>query len=193
MPGVFPPLVGNPAVTANDPTKHMAVVLNGLSGQAINGTSYAAQMPAFGAQLSDAEIADIIDHERTSWGNHAPTVTAKAGSQWICRRTRCSLPRAQRPRHYRYGHTCRFDRTWRTEFHCQCVWHRRPVRAATCGVALTYTCMAMGAVTRDCCVVGLVCGCAVGTSGCIFQHANLYRRNDVAASGERASCGASSQ
>lgn len=77
VPGVFPPLVGNPAVTAADPTKHMTVVLHGLSGQVIDGTHYAAQMPAFGAQLSDAEIADIIDHERTSWGNHAPTVTAK--------------------------------------------------------------------------------------------------------------------
>lgn len=77
VPGVFPPLVGNPVVTATDPAKHMSVVLNGLSGQAINGTQYAAQMPAFGAQLSDAEIADIIDHERTSWGNHAPTVAAK--------------------------------------------------------------------------------------------------------------------
>lgn len=76
VPGVFPPLAGNPVVTAADPAGHIHVVLNGLQGTTIGGTAYAAQMPAFGAQLSDAQIADIIGHERTSWGNHAATVTA---------------------------------------------------------------------------------------------------------------------
>ncbi|TAM85899.1 MAG: c-type cytochrome [Candidimonas sp.] len=77
VPGVFPPLAGNPVVNDKDPTEHMTVVLHGLHGKAINGTTYAAQMPSFAAQLSDEQIANIIDHERTSWGNHAPTVTAK--------------------------------------------------------------------------------------------------------------------
>jgi cytochrome c oxidase cbb3-type subunit 2 len=31
-------------------------------------------MPPF-SQLSDADIAAAIDHERTSWGNQAPIVT----------------------------------------------------------------------------------------------------------------------
>ncbi len=75
--GVFPPLAGNSVVTAADPSEHITVVLHGLQGRTINGTKYATQMPAFMSQLSDAEIAEIIDHERTSWGNHAPTVTAK--------------------------------------------------------------------------------------------------------------------
>jgi cytochrome c oxidase cbb3-type subunit 2 len=35
-------------------------------------------MPAFASQLSDVEIADIVDYERTSWGNHAPIVAAEA-------------------------------------------------------------------------------------------------------------------
>ncbi|NYT79850.1 cytochrome c [Alcaligenaceae bacterium] len=77
VPGVFPPLAGNPVVNAADPTEHITVVLNGLHGKAIDGTTYAAEMPTFAAHLSDAEIADIIGHERTSWGNHAPTITAK--------------------------------------------------------------------------------------------------------------------
>lgn len=77
VPGVFPPLAGNPVVNAADPSEHISVVLHGLHGKAIDGTTYAADMPTFAAQLSDAEIADIIGHERTSWGNHAPTVTAK--------------------------------------------------------------------------------------------------------------------
>ncbi|WP_298014008.1 cbb3-type cytochrome c oxidase subunit II [uncultured Castellaniella sp.] len=76
VPGVFPPLAGNPVVNDKDPGEHVRVVLHGLHGRTIGGTAYAAQMPSFAAQLSDAQIADIIDHERTSWGNHAPAVTA---------------------------------------------------------------------------------------------------------------------
>jgi cytochrome c oxidase cbb3-type subunit II len=33
-------------------------------------------MPPFAATLSDAEIADIIDYERSSWGNHGNPVAA---------------------------------------------------------------------------------------------------------------------
>jgi cytochrome c oxidase cbb3-type subunit 2 len=33
-------------------------------------------MPPFAATLSDAEIADIVDYERSSWGNHGKPVTA---------------------------------------------------------------------------------------------------------------------
>ena len=78
VPGVFPPLVGDPVVTAADPAEHVTVVLHGRQGKTIDGVSYAAQMPAFASQLSDSDIAGIIDHERTSWGNHAPIVTARA-------------------------------------------------------------------------------------------------------------------
>ncbi|TAN05627.1 MAG: c-type cytochrome [Rhodanobacteraceae bacterium] len=77
VPNVFPPLAGNPVVTAKDPTEHIEIVLNGTQGKPINGVTYAAQMPGWGSQLTDEEIAAAINHERTSWGNHAPTVTAK--------------------------------------------------------------------------------------------------------------------
>jgi len=76
--GVFPPLAGDPVVTASDPTGHIAVVLFGLSGKAIAGVKYASEMPAWGPQLSDVEIAEIVSHERTSWGNSAPTTSAEA-------------------------------------------------------------------------------------------------------------------
>jgi mono/diheme cytochrome c family protein len=33
-------------------------------------------MPAFKSALSDADIAAIVNHERTSWGNAGPLVTA---------------------------------------------------------------------------------------------------------------------
>jgi cytochrome c oxidase cbb3-type subunit 2 len=48
-------------------------LLHGLHGKTIGGTKYSSPMPPF-AQLSDATIAAIIDHERTSWGNAAPTI-----------------------------------------------------------------------------------------------------------------------
>ena len=74
VPGVFPPLANDPVVTSKDPAQHIMIVLKGLQGKPIGGKTYAAQMPPF-SQLSDADIAAVIDHERTSWGNQAPTVT----------------------------------------------------------------------------------------------------------------------
>jgi mono/diheme cytochrome c family protein len=74
VPGAFPPLVHDPVVTAANPAQQITVVLKGMHGKPIGGTSYSAQMPSF-SQLSDNDIAAIIDHERTSWGNKAPIVT----------------------------------------------------------------------------------------------------------------------
>jgi len=34
-------------------------------------------MPAFADQLTDDEIAAVINHERTSWSNKGPLVTPK--------------------------------------------------------------------------------------------------------------------
>lgn len=36
--------------------------------------AYAAAMPPFGPQLTDEQIAAVVNHERTAWGNAAPTV-----------------------------------------------------------------------------------------------------------------------
>jgi cytochrome c oxidase cbb3-type subunit 2 len=35
-------------------------------------------MPSFEHALTDAQIAAVINHERTSWGNSAPTVTPQS-------------------------------------------------------------------------------------------------------------------
>lgn len=77
LPGVFPPLKGNSAVTDPDPSKHIHVVLHGLQGETVDGIQYAAAMPAFADVLSDDEIAAVINHERTSWGNDSKLVTPK--------------------------------------------------------------------------------------------------------------------
>ncbi len=75
VPGTFPALAGDSVVNGNDAGAHVKIVLRGLSGKSINGVHFSAQMPAFGSQLTDAEIAAVVDHERTSWGNHGPIIT----------------------------------------------------------------------------------------------------------------------
>ena len=72
---IFPPLAGDPVVAAADPTEHIRIVLFGSKGGNIKGVTYQTQMPAWADQLSDAEAAAVINHERSSWGNSAPAVT----------------------------------------------------------------------------------------------------------------------
>lgn len=59
IPGVFPALKGS-AVAVGDISKHLDVVVNGVSGTA---------MQAFGGQLSEVDLAAIITYERNAWGN----------------------------------------------------------------------------------------------------------------------------
>jgi cytochrome c oxidase cbb3-type subunit 2 len=74
--GAYPPLKGSGVVTKNDATKHVRIVLNGLQSAKAGGVVYASPMPSFGSTLNDSDIADIIDYERSSWGNHGQLVTA---------------------------------------------------------------------------------------------------------------------
>jgi cytochrome c oxidase cbb3-type subunit 2 len=75
LPGTFPPLKNDPVVTDDNPERHIQIVLFGLEGQPIEGKKYTAQMPAHADTLSDEQIAAVVNHERTSWGNKAPVVT----------------------------------------------------------------------------------------------------------------------
>jgi nitrite reductase (NO-forming) len=74
--GAFPPLKDNAAVLDANPAKQIDTILHGLQGADVGGTVYATPMPPFGSLLNDTEIADIANHERTSWGNQAKQVTA---------------------------------------------------------------------------------------------------------------------
>ena len=74
-PGAFPPLAGNPVVTG-DTAKVIHIVKFGLSGSiAAAGKTYNGMMPAWGTQLSNADIAAAITYVRSSWGNKASAVT----------------------------------------------------------------------------------------------------------------------
>ena len=77
LPGAFPALKGNAAINDADPTTHIRAVLHGLQGANVGGVVYSSPMPAFGDTLSDADVANIIDYERSSWGNHGTPVTAE--------------------------------------------------------------------------------------------------------------------
>jgi cytochrome c oxidase cbb3-type subunit 2 len=74
--GVFPPLAANAVVNSEDATKHIRVVLDGVHGETVGGVAYASPMPPFADVLDDADIASIVNHERSAWGNNARRVTA---------------------------------------------------------------------------------------------------------------------
>ncbi len=63
-PGQVPRLAGNPIVTLEDPIPVITTVVNGKGA-----------MPAYGEQLNDVQIADILSYIRNSWGNAAPAVS----------------------------------------------------------------------------------------------------------------------
>jgi mono/diheme cytochrome c family protein len=76
LPGVFPPLAGSEWVNGKASTM-IQIVLHGINGSlTVKGATYKGQMPTFKDQLSDAEIAAVISHVRTSFGNSAGKVTA---------------------------------------------------------------------------------------------------------------------
>jgi len=70
--GAFPPLAGSQIVTNDDHTLLIKIILQGYDAR----TDYGV-MPGFADQLTDAEVAAVATHERSSWGNNAPAVTAE--------------------------------------------------------------------------------------------------------------------
>lgn len=74
LPGAFPPLKGSKIVLDDDPTLMVDIIMNGYSGLVSEGYG---PMPNIGTlqNLSAEEIAAIMNHEKTSWGNEAKTVT----------------------------------------------------------------------------------------------------------------------
>ena len=74
--GPFPPLAGNPDVTASDTSGLIATLLNGKTGAVtIMGKQYSGAMPAWKGTLSNAEIAAVLTYVRSAWTNKAPAVS----------------------------------------------------------------------------------------------------------------------
>jgi cbb3-type cytochrome c oxidase subunit III len=72
----YPPLAGNPVVTAADPKEMISIIVNGKSGElTVNGKTYNNKMPTWKGVLTDADIAAVASYVRSSWGNSAAAVT----------------------------------------------------------------------------------------------------------------------
>ncbi len=81
LPGLFPPLAGSEWVKGKDSTV-AAIVLHGITGSiTVKGTVYNGSMPTFKDQLSDAQIAAVLSHVRSQWGNGAAPVIEQTVAQ----------------------------------------------------------------------------------------------------------------
>jgi mono/diheme cytochrome c family protein len=74
--GAWPPLAGNRAVTLAAATPNLVqTVLYGGFAPATAGNPRPWGMPPFVLTLSDPEVAAVLTHLRTRWGNAGPEVT----------------------------------------------------------------------------------------------------------------------
>jgi len=71
----FPALAGNPVVNTADPTSLIHVVLAGDTEVHTRAADSRLIMPAFDADLSDRDVANLLTYLRSSWGNRAPPVS----------------------------------------------------------------------------------------------------------------------
>ena len=77
VPGVFPPLSKSEWVDAADAGIMVRIVLHGIHGPlTVEGAKYNGEMPHFQDKFSDEELAAIVSHVRTSFGNSASTIDA---------------------------------------------------------------------------------------------------------------------
>lgn len=75
MSGIYPPLAGS-ALLQGDVAKPIKIVLHGFTGKIEReGQTYNGVMTAWGAALSDKDIADVLTFARSSFGNTAGAVT----------------------------------------------------------------------------------------------------------------------
>lgn len=75
LKGAFPPLKGSKIVQSEDPKTFITIIMKGYNGRASEGYGV---MPPIGTnnKLKPEEVAAIMNHERSSWGNNAKKVTA---------------------------------------------------------------------------------------------------------------------
>ena len=71
----LPVLAGNPSVLAEDPITVIHLIISGFDVPDMDPHALPMEMPGFGGELSDDEIATIATWIRSSWGNKAPHVT----------------------------------------------------------------------------------------------------------------------
>ena len=76
VPGAYAPLAGNRAVTMSMPANLVRIVLEGGFAPDTPGHPRPFGMPPFGQTLDNEDIAALLTHVRTSWGNQGSAVSA---------------------------------------------------------------------------------------------------------------------
>lgn len=71
----YPPLAGNRAVTMKQTTNLVQIVLNGGYAPATEGNPRPYGMPPFVLVLDDNDIAAVLTHIRSAWGNQGSNVS----------------------------------------------------------------------------------------------------------------------
>lgn len=75
LPGAFPPLAGNPNISA-DKLHVVRTVLQGMTGPLeVNGSKFNAVMPSM-QHLSDDDIAELSTYVLNSWGNNGGKISS---------------------------------------------------------------------------------------------------------------------
>ncbi|WP_110707510.1 cytochrome c [Salinicola sp. CR57] len=75
-PRVFPSLVGNSLINADDPAGLIHIILAGAELPSTPKAPERLMMPGFAWRMSDKEIANLATFLRQGWGNQAPGVSA---------------------------------------------------------------------------------------------------------------------
>ena len=75
VPNAYPALAGNRAVLMTQTSNLVQIVLNGGYAPATQGNPRPFGMPPFVLVLSDSDIAAVLTHVRSSWGNQASLVS----------------------------------------------------------------------------------------------------------------------
>lgn len=75
VPGAYPALAGNRAVTMRSTANLVQIVLNGGFAPATAGNPRPFGMPPYVLVLDDAQTAAVLSHIRNAWGNRADAVS----------------------------------------------------------------------------------------------------------------------
>jgi len=73
---LVPNIALSSSVSSREPTSLLRVVIHGAETVATQKEPTAPAMPAFGWQLTDAQIAAVTTFVRNSWGHAAPALSA---------------------------------------------------------------------------------------------------------------------
>lgn len=76
LPGAFPPLKGSKIVLDDNSETMVDIIMNGYNGRASEGYGPMAAVGTL-AGLTANEVAAIMNHEKTNWGNDAKKITSE--------------------------------------------------------------------------------------------------------------------